>query len=869
MITFCRVMLIGREQALRTLDETFTQALSGKGRSVFISGEAGIGKTTLILEWQQTLPGGCVFIPTVCPALIAAAEKRKLAALHPWRKIISALRSSFRGIIDIEALITQYAPTWQRMVPLDTTEDVITLIPNAANQNQIFQQFTNLLGAITEHSPLVIFIDDIEWADDSSVELFLYIAERIENLSIMLICADGGDDTLSGWGNEAHRMIEVKRDLLGSQSAADISIKNWSTGDVRDALVALVPRYVSDLRTESWLAAISGGNPFYMMNYITTLREDGSIDERGRITGDLSAMHHPISVRMAAKQRIRRLSHNAQHILGYASMEGEQFNASRLVQLINDSHKHIIDGLTDAEQRGVIIHAGTQDGTFSFSHTLFRQELYEQLSEPEKEALHREYFTELTAKWEGATEPEQQSLIASSLLFHAEMCGEYIFGAIVAFTTAKTLWNIYAEKEALEAIDTLITYGDALKESEPEFFQNSFRKDILLPALILHARIDDTCARYDRAWEFYEQAEVLADEIGDVNGKIDALNGRGNVLMHRAEFRELLKHATANKKLAEDAGYNDGLASATNLLGIASSETGNQQKALECFRTVLAIGEKKNDPIWQMRALGHIGNVHQALGEFSAALQSFDTVLTLTEKHPAPVVRVSNLYRKATVYDLTNEHKKALDCFEASFDIASNIGDRLGQATALLGIGRTKQLFYQYKESLNALTECYNISREIGNRRLEQSVTTAIGQEFQFVGDFQEALAWHQKSYRIAVELELKADMAFAMANLGFAYKHMERYQNAGIYLEGAIKILKEILGTHPGFVIVLRETADMYGQLKEYDKGMLYIEEAKGIADKMGYKLELAEVYLAMSRIYRNVQALDKSKESLEKALA
>lgn len=218
---------------------------------------------------------------------------------------------------------------------------------------------------------------------------------------------------------------------------------------------------------------------------------------------------------------------------------------------------------------------------------------------------------------------------------------------------------------------------------------------------------------------------------------------------------------------------------------------------------------------------------------------------------------------------MLGDYKNALDCYKASLETAATIGDRLSQTIALLGIGKVKQDFYDYNGALEAFTECYNISREIGNRRLEQTIMTVIGLGYQSNGDFPEALAWHQKAYRLAMELEFKEAMAFSMANLGYAYKYMEQYQNAIIYLEGALKILRERLSLHPGFALVLRETADLYNHQKEYDKALQYLEEARELSEKMGYQTELAETYLTMGRVYRNIKAPDRSKEFLEKGAA
>src|SRR5579883_37335 len=564
-------MLIGREQELRTLNETFAQALSGKGHAVFISGGAGLGKTTLILEWQKTLPGGCVFLQAVCPSPVASAEKNKIEALYPWRKIYAGLRESFRSILNIEELIVQCAPAWSGMMPTDDSAPQFpSRNPDAANQDQIFQQFANLLEKTAEYLPLVLFIDDIEWADESSAGLLRYLSERIGNARIMIVITIGDEETSAI--NTMYYSFELKNDLVNYKAALELPLKNWSAGDVRGALAAMFLRYAPDLRTETWLAAISGGNPFYIINYITTLREDEHIDQWGKFIGDYNAIHHPISVQMAAQQRIRRLTHRPQYVLGYAAMEGEQFTAARLAHLTNTDIQNIINNLAEAERRGVITQAGLKNDTFSFSHTLLRQALYEELSEPEKESLHREYFMALTAEWENTADPEQQSHIAADLLFHAEKCDEYIFGTMVAFATAKALWKIYADKEAIETINKLIEYGNILQDAEPDFYENTFRKEYFLPALILHAKIDDNRARYDNALTFYDNAEELADALDDAHGKIDALNGRANILMHRAEYRELLRQAATNKKLAEEAGYEEGIASATNLLGIASSE---------------------------------------------------------------------------------------------------------------------------------------------------------------------------------------------------------------------------------------------------------------------------------------------------------
>src|SRR5579883_3445853 len=334
-------MLVGRENELSAINASFRQMLEGKGSILFLTGEAGLGKTTLVHEWWKTVaPDNAIYAEAACSIPIGNVDVGRLEALQPWADIVAQLQGheeQGRKKLDLKKLIFDSAPAWAWALPIvggiaHGAMETARLVkeqqgdhnPNASNQQQVFQQYVNLLTKISETTSLVILLDDMHWADTSSTSLLFYLSRQINEKKILVIVTYRPDDAISANDGKGHPIIQVKNEIL-RYGGKECSLAFLGDTAIRELLTAIFPGYATDDKFERWLRKISDGNSLFVTQFIKTLHEDGHLSDTGAFTGDYENIKTPDSALAVVTERTRRLDNDTRKLLMYATAEGEEF----------------------------------------------------------------------------------------------------------------------------------------------------------------------------------------------------------------------------------------------------------------------------------------------------------------------------------------------------------------------------------------------------------------------------------------------------------------------------------------------------------------------------------------------------------------
>ncbi len=676
-------MLVGRTLELDMLNSSFLQMLEGKGNVLFLTGEAGLGKTTLVHEWWKTIaPDSAIYAEAACSIPIGNVDVGRLEALQPWADIVAHLQKledddSARPEkkLDLKKLIFDSAPAWawalpivggiahgametarlvkeqhsRNFTPADGSEDNI----NAQSQHQVFQQYANLLIKIADTMPLVILLDDMHWADTSSTNLLFYLSRQITEKKILLIVTYRPHDAIAANKGEGHPILQVKNEIV-RYGGKEYSLTYLNDIAVRELLVHTFPDYVTNDKFERWLRKISDGNSLFVTQFIKTLAEDGHLNEHGAFIGKYEDVKTPESALAVVVERTRRLDDETRELLMYATAEGEEFTAYVLEQL---SEKRTIDLLKElqyATQAGMIVQRGKvrmlankTTTMYGFSHALFHKALYDSLIDDQKEYLHRKCFEILKAEWDRLSgTKERTNSLASKLLTHAEKCGEYEVAAEVALEAAKGAWQTYAEAEALE----MLSHVQRLANDYETLFIPATRDAVLGDALLLRSKIDNLRGRVNDALKCAEEAYACFEKITDEVKCIDALNQQAWVLLRKG-------HSDRTEVLARNA---------------------------------LLRAEKIGDATREGNALNCIGNVYVSRGENSTTLQYYTRNKELSESHGNRAGIATALCNIGNACSGLGRYDDGLADLTQALDIFTSLGDRNGIAMTL---GNTGSLY--------------------------------------------------------------------------------------------------------------------------------------------------------------------------------
>jgi tetratricopeptide (TPR) repeat protein len=848
-------MLVGREQELNALNAHYKEMLSGKGSILFLAGEAGLGKTTLVHEWRNTVPPDeGIYVEAACSIPIGGVDVGAMEALQPWADAIAQLQGHAekdKKKFDLKKLIHDAAPAWAWAIPFvgDVAHAAVEthrLIkeqrgdadhnPNASNQQQVFQQYVNFLTKISVETPLVIFIDDMHWADASSTSLLFYLSRQITEKKILIIAAYRPDEALSADKGAGHPVIKVKNEILRYGTGKELSLGFLGIDAIRELLVKTFPGYVIDDKFEYWLRKISEGNSLFVTQYIKTLNEDGHLTEHGAFTGSYENIAIPGSALAVVTERMRRLDDAQRELLCYATAEGEEFTAYVLEQLTKKDMMTMLQELQYAEKAGVIrekgfgrFYANQMTAFFGFSHALFHKALYDSMLSAQRQYLHRQCYELLKAIWDGLAKTKDHSMpLASKLLMHAEKCGEYEFAANVALASASAAWEEYSESEALGML------GHVARLANTTVFPVARRAALLGEASLLRSNIDSLHGRFDDALKAATDAFDHFQTLRNEQRCAASLNRRAAIYYHQAEYDSSEDEARKALALVEKCNDAKEQAEALRGLGIVCERRGIYDEALEYCKRSLAIWESTGDRHGIARTLNNIGNVYHNRGEYEESLTYHKKSLAIWESVGDRKEIARLLYNTGSVYHNRGENDEALECCTRSLKIYESIGDRIGISNSQNSIGF---LFFErgeYDEALGYFHKNLTVQEATGDRNGIAGSLNNIGLVQFSRGNLDDALAYFTRALGIAEEIGARMFQANTIGNIANIYFQRGSYSEALEYHKRNLAI-RESLGDKVGMAIGLTDSGSCYCFLGLYDDAITALTQCLKLAEETG----------------------------------
>jgi len=341
--------MVGRDAELRTLMGLCEAVRAGLGRVVTLVGEPGLGKTRLVSEWKAAVSSEDMTNPPLW------AEGRSLSYGQglPYHLLINVLRSFF-GITDgidgqqAHAMIRERIqgffgdemmevyPYIGDLLSIDLEDDarkLVSLPDPQTLQNQYFQAIRRLFVAMAARQPLVIVLEDLHWADPSSVDLLVRLLSITTTSSILICLVTRNERDSSGW-----RLVNAAREMMGG-SLRELTLAPLSEKDSRQMVANLLKIEALSERVRKIILKKSEGNPFFVEEVIRMLIDRDVIvrDNGGWVLAqDIDEMEIPDNLQALLTARIDRLPGDAKMVLRVASVIGRKFPVRILEHIIQE-----------------------------------------------------------------------------------------------------------------------------------------------------------------------------------------------------------------------------------------------------------------------------------------------------------------------------------------------------------------------------------------------------------------------------------------------------------------------------------------------------------------------------------------------------
>jgi predicted ATPase/DNA-binding winged helix-turn-helix (wHTH) protein len=389
-------MVVGREAELAGLHERFERARDRQPQMVFVTGEAGIGKTALVEAFLAELPAGDGLRVGrgQCVEQYGAGE-----AYLPVLEALGRLGRAPGGerVVDV---LRQHAPTWLAQLPgllADRDLDVVLRRAQGATRERMLRELVDALATLGIEAPLVLVLEDLHWSDSATVDLLAMLGRRREPVRLLVL----GTYRPADVAERSHPLWDVTRELQVHGQCAELSLQFLGEAAVDAYLGERFPGHELPPEFASVLHRRTDGNPLFLVNTIDDLVARAQLCEVGgrwHLAVALTdiASETPATLWQMVEKQIGRLTPDERATLAVASVAGAEFSAA--VAAVEGGDAQGGDERCEAlAHRGQFLRAagaaewpdGTVAGRYAFIHTLYRDVLYATVPIGHRLKLHR------------------------------------------------------------------------------------------------------------------------------------------------------------------------------------------------------------------------------------------------------------------------------------------------------------------------------------------------------------------------------------------------------------------------------------------------------------------------------------------------
>ncbi|HSF33592.1 MAG TPA: AAA family ATPase [Candidatus Tectomicrobia bacterium] len=678
------VVLVGREGEIVQLEQYLEQARRGVRQVVFVTGEPGIGKTTLVDAFLAK-------VASAMPLRLARGQCiAHYGAGEAYLPVLDALGRLCRepGSEPLLAQLTKHAPTWLVQMPalLGAAElEALQRHILGASRERMVRELVEALEALTDVCPLILVLEDLHWSDYATLDLISWLAQRRDMARLLVLGTYRPVEVIV----HGHPLQTVRQELLRHRQCVEVPLELLTAAEVAQYLEARFAVGVALRESFRALAQViyrrTDGYPLFMVTLVDALAQQGSLIERDgqwevQAAVDRIAMDVPESLQQLVEQQLSQLGTEGQRVLEAASVTGMQFSAAAVAAGLEETVDAVEEQCSTLARRGQFLRSsgieewpdGTVAGRYRFRHTLYHQVVYERMPVGQRIQLH----ARIGAR-EEVGHRERAGERAAELAMHFEQGREY--GRAIRYRQ-QAAENALRRAAYRQAIDHL-NRGLALLPRLPDARQRA-RQELDLQLALGQTLTVTQGPGAPTLQNVYARAEELCRNVGDLSQRVAVLRGLRRMHQGRGDPRAAHPLAEQFLGLAEQAQDLTLLMEAYMALGVASFYLGDVAAAhthLERSTSLYASQPPRAHVFPSGQDLGVLGLTYDAmalwmLGYPGQALERSRLALNLAEEVAQPWSLAMAMGYSAFVHVLRGHRQAALAQAGATIQLATAQG---------------------------------------------------------------------------------------------------------------------------------------------------------------------------------------------------
>jgi class 3 adenylate cyclase/tetratricopeptide (TPR) repeat protein len=828
---------IGRKEELAQIREAVKRLQEGKGTVFAICGDAGTGKSRLIEEFKTTLD--------LTKIQWREAHAYAYSQNIPYFPLIDLLNRAWQiEEADGPDVVKEKVESGIRRL-MDKRENIVPYIgslytlsyPEVEGINPEVWKFhlkeavQNILIAITQRGPTIIYLEDLHWADPSSIDLFRSILME-SFYPVLFLCVYRPPFNL-------FTSSQLSSSIGGLYQK--IRLGDLSPSEMHDMIASLLKTKTIPFELRNFVQEKTEGNPFYLEEMINSLIESEILRRDNgtwELTRSISKSDIPLTIQGVISARLDRLEKETRRVLQESSVIGRTF-LYEILRRVTELKNNLDQYLKALEQLDLIrIRSSQPDLEYIFKHALTQEVVYNGLLKKERQALH-----------------ERIALVMEQLFY--DRLPEFY----------ETLAFHFKQGQSIrKAVDYLMKSGEkslnryAVEESY-QYYKEAFNILSNIPA------------------KTKDEEELL----------IDILIKWGLVFYYRGDFRELVDKITAHQDLAESLGDKAKLGMFYKWLGLALWGVERYTESYQYLLRALNLGEETNNQLvtgyacaWLTFTCGELGLLDKAIvyakraqeisnifpldhylysnsltgigqtywhrGESKNALKTGKTLLDYGQKHSDIRSLVRGHYIMGWGHFTGGDFPSAISCFQNAIQVSADPYysqfPRLGLIYSYVACG-------QFEEAEGPLQEVLDLSEKFGTEIVKTPANALLGLVSIAKGNLSQGVKKFETVQRIWIETRRECLYAASENMLGRVYSEISH---------GGKEIRLSMIFKNIGFL--LRNFPFATKKAEEHFMNSIHI------AEKIGAKGTLGKSCLDLGLLYKAKRKKDQARVYLSKAI-
>ena len=816
--------MIGRDQEIKQLKHHLHSALNGTGTTVFISGEAGVGKTRLVHEFLNL------------------AEKRGIMIFSGWClseanvpyfPFKEALNTYMSTTSDekVKSIVTKHMRVtgWLHITePAQESQAREIFSTPEIERDRTFEAVARVILQLSAQKPLILCLEDLHWADRLSLALLHYLSRKSRNSRLLIIGTYRPEELVPTQAEQLHSLEETMFSMSLEDLLSKMELKRLRRTDFPKLLRSIF-RSSLDETFQQKLYQETEGNPLFAIETLNMLVDQGYLVEReGRwvLTGQTESIGMPSKVHQVITRRISRLGREKRKLLDLAAVCGASFTAHTLSRVLTLDIADVLEVLVELEQRHRLIRSA--DSAFEFTHHKIGEVIYENMPSELRKIYHLKTANCL-----------EQALTGKNFDHHmADIVLHYVEGGV----PEKAFGNLVKlGKKAVDIFASVQAIGYLNKALE------TTQKNV---SLATSENLAEIHRLRGLAWL---QQDEPKKAISDLNSMLHHATNIGDESTI-AEAHLLLGQSYAN--IEEFSPYFE-----------------KSDVVMRYFTTALEMARKTGNKPLEGRSLGSIG------GMLIAKLDTMDEGCMRLEEASRICKDIGDKASEARIlaklgwyYNWKGEFNRAKENLNRALALDEEVGvvartiDKLWFLSIVLaGNG-------EYNDAISAGQKCLQLARDYGNWNVASWVLNTLGWIYHDLSNIELASKYNNESIRIARTHQrgiALGGVAHALTNLGQDDLRKDDIENAEKNFEEANRSYHQ----HPISWWRLKTRIDLgLGEVAlakgDYMRALRLAEDSLTTSEKAGAKKYIAKSLKLKAEVFAKVDRIGEAIELMENSL-